>query len=135
MICFHPIFRGNAGMIEFEIPVPPSANALYANRKYGRGRGRGRVKTAAYRSWITAAGACIPVHEVTDQRPAIIWLAVPYSGRRDLDNYAKPIMDLLTAHKVLQNDTMKWVRGISLTAVEGRKTVRVTIERIGNDGS
>ena len=35
------------------LPVPPSVNALYFNRKGGKGRGR--IKTPAYRSWLAEA--------------------------------------------------------------------------------
>src|SRR5688572_22586749 len=35
------------------LPVPPSTNALYANRR--RGKGYGRIKTAGYRAWLEDA--------------------------------------------------------------------------------
>ena len=35
------------------LPVPPSTNAMYFNRKYGKGRGR--IKTPAYRKWLVEA--------------------------------------------------------------------------------
>ncbi len=35
------------------LPVPPSTNALFYNRKFGKGRGR--IKTPAYRRWLAEA--------------------------------------------------------------------------------
>lgn len=35
------------------LPLPPSVNSLYYNRKYGKGRGR--ILTPAYRKWIAEA--------------------------------------------------------------------------------
>jgi hypothetical protein len=38
------------------IPYPPSVNHLFATKKGG-----GRVKTAAYKAWITEAGWMIKI--------------------------------------------------------------------------
>lgn len=83
------------------IPMPPSVNNLFLNVQ-----GRGRVKSPHYRAWITEAG-----WELKMQKPprftgdfAILIEAGPRNKRRDVDNLAKPILDLLVAMKVVQDD-------------------------------
>ena len=88
----------------FFLTPPPSTNALYANRRFGKGRGR--VKTAAYRAWITTAG-----WEIREQHPGAlphypgvfeleIWLP---GSRRDIDNI-KAIPDLLKTMGLISDD-------------------------------
>lgn len=113
----------------FFLTPPPSTNALYANRRYGKGRGR--IKTAAYKAWIKTAWGEIREQHV-GQLPHYpgnfeleIWL--PGAGRQDIDN-VKAIPDLLkTLHlitddkrmvslKVLHNTSDKACITISLPA-------------------
>ena len=92
------------------LPVPPSTNALYRNAP-----GRGRVKTAAYKAWIEAAGWALKTQHcrIVIGR-AEVEIAFPRNNRRDLDNGAKAALDLLVAHRLLQDDryverlTLRW---------------------------
>lgn len=81
---------------------PPSANAMYRNAP-----GKGRVKTKVYQDWIKAAG-----WEVAVQNPGCI--SGPYhlqisvkraSLRKDIDNFCKPVSDLLVSMGVVDDDS------------------------------
>lgn len=87
-----------------EIGIPPSVNRLWRT-------GRGRIyRSKRYLSWLKAAG-----WELVAQRPARITGNVritiaagrPDRRRRDLDNIAsKALLDLLVAHRVIEDDSM-----------------------------
>jgi crossover junction endodeoxyribonuclease RusA len=42
-------------VVTLELPYPPSVNAAYANRKFGKGRGR--FKSKVYTDWLKEADA------------------------------------------------------------------------------
>lgn len=87
--------------------IPPSTNAMYANRSQN-GK-NGRVKTAEYQKWRQIAALEImiqrnqwPVQSIESEFAiCAVW---PYNGKRDLDNYWKPTLDLLQWMKVIRND-------------------------------
>lgn len=87
-------------MTVLTLPVPPSVNALYANVP-----GKGRVKTAAYRAWLTEAGWAVRA-----QRPVPIvgeyelHIEVARNKRRDLDGYLKAPSDLLVSLGIIPDD-------------------------------
>ncbi|MCC7253180.1 RusA family crossover junction endodeoxyribonuclease [Hyphomicrobium sp.] len=110
------------------LPVPPSVNRCWRNV-----RGVGRVRTARYRAWVDEAG-----WELLGQHPraipgpvAITIRAGRPQRRRDLDNVLKPLLDLLVATHVIQDDSFV----VALSAAwddaiaSGRCTV--TVESIG----
>lgn len=92
--------------------LPPSTNSLTFNAKWG-----GRAKTDKYAAWLRSAG-----WELEAQKPQAfsgdvaveIWANKPNKRKRDLDNLAKPILDLLVAHRVIDDDSdvqsinMRW---------------------------
>ena len=96
--------RGRPSFIAtaFELPVPPSANALWFNAP-----GRGRVKTATYQSWLEEAGWALKEQRVT-RIPGTVGLTI-IAGlperSRDLDNLCKPICDLLQGNSIIENDS------------------------------
>lgn len=106
----------------FTVPVPPSTNHLFANIP-----GKGRVKSAEYKQWISTAGWLAKT--ATVGRPALkrcaVTYRVPENGRRDLDNYAKPLGDMLQAVGVIEND--KHIRKIVIEWWEGDQ-VQIEIE-------
>lgn len=81
-------------MLSLDLPIPPSVNNLFGNRKGGR------YKTQAYCAWIKAATASL-----WEQKPAggfpffdgPFWVAitVPLNMRGDVDNRAKAPIDFL----------------------------------------
>ena len=97
------------------IRLPPvvSANAMY--RSIARGR---VIKSKPYRAWIEEAGKVLQA-----QRPepvpgrVEVGLEVPRAAG-DIDNRAKPILDLLEAHGIIDNDrnveclAIKWADGV-----------------------
>jgi crossover junction endodeoxyribonuclease RusA len=102
-------------MLILELPPPPTTNNLFINV------GRKRVKSKRYRTWLRSAG-----WELEIQRQGCIggpWeadIALPSGLRGDADNYAKPILDLLVKHRVVDDD---------------RHCRRLVITKEGNDAS
>lgn len=101
-------------IITATIPLPPSANRLFANAP-----GKGRVKTAAYKAWITEAGYILNLAKTAKQIDGPYALSIfagkPDNRKRDLDNLAKPICDLLKTVGAIVDDSlcqrieMEWV--------------------------
>ena len=98
-------------MILLRLPYPTSANHHTRNLP-----GQGRVKTKAYKAWITHAG-----WELKLQRPVpidgpvmvAITLERPKPDEiRDADNAVKPLLDLLVRHKLIPTDSHQVVRSI-----------------------
>jgi len=105
------------------LPYPPTANNIFINVKRG-----GRVKTPEYRAWITEAGHMLNLQkpiQVKGPAKVLITAVRPDKRRRDIANLEKPILDLLVAHRVLEDDclveslTLEWVSdnlsGVSVT--------------------
>lgn len=83
------------------LPIPPSVNALWTNIP-----GKGRARSESYNQWREAAG-----WELRALRPtpvpgsvAIMIRAGLVNTRRDLDNLGKPLLDLLTEHRIIEDD-------------------------------
>lgn len=84
------------------LPVPPSTNNLFVNKKVG-----GRFLSPAYKAWRTSAGWALnlsrPVPFCGDL--VEVSLTVPRKpASRDLDNFAKAPIDLLVAHAIINDD-------------------------------
>lgn len=107
--------------IEFDLPLPPSVNALYFNRD------RGRTKTRAYQDWITTARSALRKQKARPIfHPVKLEYQVTEKSRIDLGNHEKALTDLLVFHGILENDTKKYVRGITLewsSEVEGVRVI------------
>ncbi|HXE05177.1 MAG TPA: RusA family crossover junction endodeoxyribonuclease, partial [Bryobacteraceae bacterium] len=89
--------------LTFVIPAAPSANNLFFNAP-----GRGRVKSDRYRTWRQAAGNEMRIEgnrlrtwETIHGRAAV---EITCNPRGDIDNRAKPIIDLLVHMAVLKDD-------------------------------
>lgn len=83
------------------LPVPPSTNNLFVARRDGKGR----AKTSEYKAWVEAAGKWI----MTQPRrlidgPVRVEIEAPVGRTRDIDNIAKPTLDLLVTMGVIQDD-------------------------------
>jgi Holliday junction resolvase RusA-like endonuclease len=93
-------------MLTLDLPLPPSANALFANA------GKGRVKTAEYKSWIEEARW----HVITQWRAAgkpEVGAATPMQlhirlgltdRRRDASNCTKALEDILARELPVPDD-------------------------------
>ena len=101
-------------MIFLELPFPPSLNGNWRSE-------RGSVhRSTAYKAWIKDAG-----WELKRQKPGKIsgkfivrmLFGRPDKRKRDLDNLAKPVLDLLKSCKVIEDDSltdtiiMRWIDG------------------------
>lgn len=96
--------------MKITLPIPPGVNNLYVNIP-----GRGRVTSGGYQRWKDEAdgrlwGLKIKHFEV----PVNITLTVEDSGRRDIDGTAKAPLDFLVRHKIIQDDSRKYVRKLTL---------------------
>lgn len=95
---------------QYTIPVPPSANKLFA----GVGR---RFKSPPYKRWIKITDTEIMAQRVGQPRfdgPVSIVIAVPFTrGKRDVDNHTKPIVDALVRMKIIPDDNDNHVKSIT----------------------
>lgn len=92
--------------VSLTLPMPLSANALFANKGSG-----GRIKTEAYNAWIEEAGWIL-----VGQRPGKIdgryelslHVARPKTAiKQDLQNRLKAVSDLLVKHCVVSDDSLE----------------------------
>lgn len=84
-----------------KLPFPPSANSLFA----GNVR---RYKSKRYKSWLLHAGWRV-IEQVGRERISGPWsiemrAVRPDRRKRDIDNLIKPVVDLLVAVKVVDDD-------------------------------
>ncbi len=93
--------------MRLSLPVPPSANTLYANAR------KGRVKSGVYNAWIERAGWQLKAQRPEPiAGPVLVRILAPENNRRDIDNVIKPAIDLLVLHELIEGDRCKTVRGI-----------------------
>lgn len=91
-------------MIRLTLPVPPSVNALYRNVN-----GRGRVKTKAYKLWLTQADMHLLAHRVTGDKlmpiegPCELQIRLP-KIRGDVSNRTKAAEDYLVSRRITGDD-------------------------------
>lgn len=89
------------------LPFPPSVHGLYRG-----GRWRGDI-SPEYKAWRDHAGLMLNRQAVQAfDGPVRVFarLVAPDKRKRDSDNYAKAILDLLTAHGVIAGDDKDVVR-------------------------
>lgn len=112
-------------MIQLDIPVPPPANNLFRNLP----KGRGRARTPEYLSWQATAGWHVQIARQSPiEGPVCVFLRVPENGRRDLDGYWKPILDLLVQHRLIPDDRNKTVRELHAVWADV-ESCRVTVTK------
>lgn len=88
------------GQYTFTIPLPPSVNGMYRNVPRA-----GREKTKRYRQWLNTAGWELKLAGLwAVHGPVSITIHVPKSMPGDVDNRAKGILDLLVAHRRIDDD-------------------------------
>lgn len=110
------------------LPFPVSVNGMFANVM-----GRGRVKTVPYKEWLQEAGWMLKSQSVEPfDGPVEIHAIVcpPDKRRRDLDNLWKPILDLLTHHKVIADDSFECVRALYISWVTEGEPCTITIKGV-----
>lgn len=110
--------------IVLELPAPPSVNNLFLNL----GKGKGRTRSPEYRAWQAEAGWLVQASRQSRiDGPVSVWLYVEENSRRDLDGYAKAALDLLVAHRLIQDDRNKYVRELHAKWSPSQQGIRVTV--------
>jgi Holliday junction resolvase RusA-like endonuclease len=115
-----------------ECDAPPSANQSYANKKTG-----GRFTTKAYADWQKIAALQLKKALSPVKSPVEICIYVGRCNRaRDLDNFAKPTIDLLKKIGWIENDNLLHVQRIKLEkyfddCFPGKITI--TVRHIGTE--
>jgi hypothetical protein len=116
-----------AHAIEFILPFPPSVNALHFNRK--NGKGRGRISTDDYKAWQRDAGWELKNQHVSSIAGRCkITIDLDDNRRGDAANREKAVVDLLVTHGIIQGDSKKYVKRVSI-GWEAVKDCRVRVER------
>lgn len=109
-------------MTVIHLPFPPSVNEIYRNAP-----GVGRVKTAAYRGWALEAGLMLNRQNISPfVGRCVVVIDLDDKRQGDADNRNKAVLDLLVERKILQGDSKKHVKRVSVgwEEIEG---CRVTI--------
>lgn len=101
--------------VQLMLPLPPSVNQLYANRKGGR------HKTKKYLAWIEEAGWALRSHgeRRIEGDIEVVYAFGPRCKQSDLFNREKALSDLLVKHGVIEDDR-KIVKGtVAWADIEG----------------
>lgn len=99
-------------MMRFRIslPLPPSANNLFANAAAG-----GRYPTKEYKQWLRGAGWIVQAEkskqgipsEPEQKKPYEVTLVFGMTRQRDIDNGIKAVLDLMKKQGIISDD--RWV--------------------------
>lgn len=116
--------RRAVAKVVLTLPFPPSMNRLW---RVPAGGGK-PYRSDRYRTWIRAAG-----NELKAQRPGrvagpfaiVVEIGRPDRRKRDADNALKAVLDLLEAHRVIDNDSLQ--RRTTVQWTEGIVGARVTV--------
>lgn len=116
-------------MTELRLPFPPSVNAMFLNSP--NVRGRGRIPSPEYKAWQAQASNELLLQVPPGIKgPVRITIDLDDSRRGDCDNRNKAVLDLLVAHRVIEADSKRIVRRVSI-GWESITGCRVRIERVG----
>jgi Holliday junction resolvase RusA-like endonuclease len=122
-------------MLTFTLPIAPSVNAAFLNRKGGHGYGR--IKSAKYRAWIKNADAHYLMQKkdiVPARGPYICGMIFPLKLKGDLDNRAKCILDWMVSRGLTSDD--KYLQGLHLVRDETPyECVVIQVKEIAGAGS
>jgi crossover junction endodeoxyribonuclease RusA len=123
-------------MISFSLPAPPSTNHLF--NTIPTLNGTKRVKTKAYRAWLSEAGWMVPPTArgkvLGHFKLALTFDRINASRRVDIDNRIKAVADLLTTMRVITDDSLNegmtvcWSSPFTAPVFPSNPLVLVTIE-------
>jgi crossover junction endodeoxyribonuclease RusA len=108
--------------VMLSLPFPCSVNTMFPDR------GGKRVPSPKYRAWRDEAGWRIKMQHaarIPGYVTVRIALVAPDRRRRDLDNYAKGVLDSLVTHGVIDDDSS--IRRLSLDWEDAGEPCLVTI--------
>lgn len=120
--------RRIVGSVTIELPMPPSANKLYANRG-----SQGRIKTTAYRAWRSGAVLMASVKRpgrIAGPCDVTIHLP-PFNG--DTDNRIKPCLDAAKELGVIADDGKAYIRNVSAIREPAGANVRMVFSMLPID--
>ena len=110
-------------MISFHLPAPPSVNHFKSIGRDGK-----RYSNGKYKEWKEAAGWELVSQRMIQPMACIsgdVAVEIVFARNGDLDNRIKPLLDLLQAMKVIDNDNQVVMLTARFGASAGR--CRVTI--------
>lgn len=115
-----------------EIPVPPSANAIW-RAVHSRGK-QLMLKSRAYRAWLESAVLVLRIGLNRTSGPVEVTIRVGGTGfnrARDLDNCIKPVIDALRHAQRIDGDSVKTVRRVVAEYLtDGLARCEVAVSRI-----
>ena len=110
-------------MIRAVLPLPPSQNNLFVDRRDGKGR----AKSSAYSAWRREAGWIVNTVGATTlppETPYQISIEVRCGRNRDIGNLEKAVTDLLVWLKLVPDD--RWLDRIEIMRVGKGSSLTVT---------
>ena len=111
-------------ILSLDVPMPPTLSACYTNV-----RGVGRVKTKVYKAWqkgvVDEIGFTRRIEMITGPVRVEIAVTRPDKRRRDLDNLLKSLCDVLTAAKVIGDDSQIHRLGIAWRETGSGATIEI----------
>lgn len=120
-----------SGRKSISLPFPPSVNAIWRSVK-GR-----NIKSKPYRDWQAEAGTQLAMQRPEKHEGPVevnMAFAPPDKRRRDIDNLAKPCLDILVQHQVIQRDDIAFVRKLTLEVGTGFEGVQIVISPAEAEG-
>lgn len=112
--------------VAINLPRPPSVNEMFRNVPKV-----GRVKTAAYKNWISTASWLLHAQRPNPIQGKYRLLVLVGPTRADIDNLAKAVNDLLQSQGVVENDRL--CEGIALERSEDvpANAVHCIVQEVG----
>lgn len=118
-------------MTSITLPMPPSVNAMYSSA------GKRRVKSKVYTMWTQEAGLKLNTQHPKPIKGEVsirIGLVAQSNRHQDADNRVKAVLDLLTTHKIIEDDSNKYVRDLNVRWLDQGPACSVTITPMGEQG-
>ncbi|WP_162651573.1 RusA family crossover junction endodeoxyribonuclease [Lentilitoribacter sp. Alg239-R112] len=119
-------------MTRIELPMPPSVNVMYSNAR------KSRIKSPAYRTWLQEAGLLLNTQHPKPISGAVevyIVLVAQSKHRQDADNRVKAVLDLLTTHKIIEDDSSDYVKDLRVRWMDSGPACVVTISSISKENA
>lgn len=119
------------GAFSVTLPLPPSANNLFVDRRDRKGRAR----SSAYKAWQQEAGWALKIAGIEGlgggKKPWALRIEASVNHARDLGNIEKPVSDLLVGLALVPDD--RWLDRIEVVRVADRgDTLVVTAWEMGD---
>lgn len=113
--------------------LPPPLSACFTNVA-----GRGRVISKRYKDWTTKAHWEVKQQRVAPMKGEVsisIGLVAKDKRQTDADNYLKSLMDLLTKAGVIEDDSNKYVRRLTVEWLPSGAPVTILVNEYQGAGA